>query len=65
MSPAPDDDATHCEDDHDDHDDYNDYDIDNEDEDQDDDNLGGTFRAVQWKSSRFLAGQNFIRVGFP
>ena len=56
MSPAPDDDATHCEDDHDDHDDYNDYDIDNEDEDQDDDNLGGTFRAVQWKSSRFLAG---------
>ena len=33
MSPAPDDDATHCEDDYDYHDDYNDYDIDNEDED--------------------------------
>ena len=31
MSPAPDDDATHCEDDHDD------YDMDNEDEDWDDD----------------------------
>ena len=34
MSSAPDDDATHCEDDHDGHDDYN---IDNEDEDEDED----------------------------